>query len=421
MAQVTHTGNGDVSNTNNLGYSFTFPTLSQSAVKVSVNNVDKTVNSDYTIHNWTEAGNSNAYILFTSATARGTGTVRIYRHTHGSILKHTFQAGSAIKASDLNRVNLQALYLAEEAREYVNNLAFGGSPVVISGSNIADNSITTTKILDLEVGTADLSNGAVTTQKIGDTQVTETKLANNSVTTRAIKDGEITRPKIAPANITDVELSTTLSSNGIIPQRSGQFTAPNITVNDQGRVTAIQDGIIPTSQIANGAVTLDKISTTTQINLAVPVGTVLSFFSDTPPSGYLLCNGQAIPNGTGTINQLGVDITADFSALYDVIGQYLPHITDNRFINHASSNIGHRHDHDWKGFYLHSYQTGGTPYYTHTAYMGKSTNGYLPTGTTSDPAKWTAGNSGSQWAYRLQWDTTEVKPKGIVLLPIIKY
>ena len=412
MAQVTHTGNGDVSNTNNLGYSFTFPSLSQSAVKVSVNNVDKTITSDYTIHNWTEAGNSNAYILFTSATARGTGTVRIYRHTQGSILKHTFQAGSAIKASDLNRVNTQALFLAEEAREYVNNLALadGGSPVVISGSNIADNSITTTKILDLEVTTADLSQGAVTTPKIGDTQVTDTKLANDAVTTRAIKDGEITRPKIAPANITDVELSLTGTS-------TGQFTAADITVNDQGRITAAANGTIGTTEIENGAVTLDKINSTAQVNLAVPVGTVLSYAGTTAPANYLICNGDTVPNGTGTIQGL----TRDFSALYGAIGATLPNMIDNRFINHANSNILHRHDHDWKGFYLFSYQTGGTPYYTHSAYIGKSTTEYLPIGTTTDPAKWTAGNSGSQWAYRLKWDTTEVRPRGIVLLPIIKY
>ena len=299
MAQVTHTGNGNVSNTNNLGYSFTFPSLSESAIRVSVNNVDKTVTTDYTIHNWTEAGNSNAYILFTSATARGTGNVRIYRHTDGSLLRHIFQAGSSIKADDLNRANLQALYLAEEAREYVNNLANAGSPILINGDNLTNGSITSDHIVDGTVDSNDLKAGAVgnsqldasvtaaiaantakvtnathTGEVTGSTALTITdravdadNLADNAVTTRAIKDGEITRPKIAPGNITDVELATTLGQNADIPGRSGAFTAADLTVNDQGRVVAISSGTIATSEIENGAVTLEKISAAAQSSL----------------------------------------------------------------------------------------------------------------------------------------------------------
>ena len=175
----------------------------------------------------------------------------------------------------------------------------------------------------------------MTTPKIGDTQVTDTKLANDAVTTRAIKDGEITRPKIAPANITDVELSLTGTS-------TGQFTAADITVNDQGRITAAANGTIGTTEIENGAVTLDKINSTAQVNLAVPVGTVLSYAGTTAPANYLICNGDTVPNGTGTIQGL----TRDFSALYGAIGATLPNMIDNRFINHANSNILHRHDHD---------------------------------------------------------------------------
>ena len=189
MAQVTHTGNGDVSNTNNLGYSFTFPALSESEVQVSVNNVAKTVTTDYTIQNFSTAGSSNAYVLFTSTTARGTGTVRIYRQTDGNNLEHTFQAGSAIKADDLNKTNQQVLYLAEEAREAVNNLALGnsGSAVQINGSNIANDSITSQKIVNLEVKTEDINNLAVTTGKIADDAITTDKLANSINTTIAGK------------------------------------------------------------------------------------------------------------------------------------------------------------------------------------------------------------------------------------------
>ena len=51
--------------------------------------------------------------------------------------------------------------------------------------------------------------------------------------------------------------------------------------------------------------------------------------------------------------------------------------------------------------------------------MGKSTTTYLPT-----VHKWTAGNSGQQWGYQLKWDddnTSIIRPKNIVLLPIIKF
>lgn len=392
MAQITHTGNGDVSNTNNLGYSFTFPSLSESAVKVSVNNVDKTVTSDYTIHNWTEAGNSNAYILFTSATARGTGTVRIYRHTHGSILKHTFQAGSAIKANDLNRVNTQALYLAEEAREYVNNLALsnGGSPIVISGSNIADDSITTTKILDFEVGTSDLSTGAVTTPKIGDTQITTVKIADDAVTA----------DKLANSINTEIAANTAKTSN---VTHTGEVTGST--------ALTIANNAVTTTKIADQSVTLAKISNTTQIALAPPVGCVFWFAVATAPSGYLICNGNPIPNGTGTVQ----GITADFSALYSVIGEFLPHISDDHFIRGQTSNIKTRDAQDWKGF---NFNTAQTSTYTHASYMGKAVPGQanLP-----NPVLWMGGSTGNQWGLSMQWDSTETRPKSIKLLPIIKY
>lgn len=396
--------------TNTISFDYIRPTDVKVQVGTTLSNLaEKTYITDWTITN-----DKKIQFATNVFTATGTYKVRIYRVTDASSPTHVFNAGSSIRSKDLNDISKQTLFVADEVRDTVNSLSTDGSGVsnvIIDGSNIADNSITTTKILDLEVTTADLSNGAVTTPKIGDTQVTDTKLANDSVTTRAIKDGEITRPKIAPANITDVELSTTLSSTAAIPGRSGQFTAPNITVNDQGRVTAIQDGVIPTSQIANGAVTLDKLSAATQIAVAPPVGAVFWFATHVAPAGYLECNGDAIPNGVGTVQGK----TADFSALYGVIGQYLPHISDEHFIrgHGGAAAMRTRDAQRFKSFTLYSFPSGT---YTHQAYMGKQTTSFGP----STP-KWTAGNSGQQWAYQLKWDTTETRPKSIALLPIIKF
>ena len=83
-------------------------------------------------------------------------------------------------------------------------------------------------------------------------------------------------------------------------------------VDDAVISTKIPDGAIGTTELADGAVTSQKIGFT--IN-SVPTGAVFHFAASTPPTGYLKCNGNTIPNGTGTVQ----GITANFSALYAVI------------------------------------------------------------------------------------------------------
>ena len=51
-------------------------------------------------------------------------------------------------------------------------------------------------------------------------------------------------------------------------------------------------------------------------NGTVPAGAVFHFAASTAPVGYLKANGDTIPNGSGTVQ----GVTADFSALYAIIG-----------------------------------------------------------------------------------------------------
>lgn len=145
-------------------FTFTFPSIQQSDIKVSVNNND--LSSGFTINNYNSVSGGN--VTFSSNTASGTNNVRIYRQTEPETLAATFVSGSSIRAIDLNNCNKQSLFLADENTTKLNSLALGntGSAIVINGSNIADNSITTAKILDLEVGTNDLADDCVTTDKL---------------------------------------------------------------------------------------------------------------------------------------------------------------------------------------------------------------------------------------------------------------
>ena len=243
-------------------FTFDFPSLEQSDIKVSVGNAE--VTSGFSINNYDPVTGGD--VTFTSNTASGTNNVRIYRQTEPETLAATFVAGSSISADDLNNCNKQTIFLADENRTSINSLALGnaGSAIVISGTNIADNSISSSKIVDLEVKTADINNLAVTTGKLADTAVTTAKIDAAAVTTA----------KIANTNIT-------------------------------------------TAKIADGAVTQTKINSAV---IFTPVGTVITYAGSTAPAGYLKANGDSIPNGSGTVQS----VTADFSALYAVVGATLP-------------------------------------------------------------------------------------------------
>ena len=103
MATTQNTYTGDNSTTL---FSFTFPYLEESDVKVSLDGVVQTQTTNYTFANATQ-------ISFN--TAPGTGVaIRIFRETNIDSAQATFFAGSSIRSQDLNDNATQLLYATQE-------------------------------------------------------------------------------------------------------------------------------------------------------------------------------------------------------------------------------------------------------------------------------------------------------------------
>ena len=118
MAITENTFNGDGSN---LGpFSFTFPWLESTDVKVSVDGTLKTAGTHYNLQNLNYVTRSGGQVLFTAGNEPpvGVNNIRIYRETDDTSLSATFNSGSAIRAQDLNENFLQSLYVAQETKTF---------------------------------------------------------------------------------------------------------------------------------------------------------------------------------------------------------------------------------------------------------------------------------------------------------------
>ena len=254
MAQKIHTtANGDVAGTNNLGFSFNFPTLSSSEIYVQVgtgaNIVAKTNPTHYTIVNYAEDGSSNGtmHILFNNSTARGSGNVRIFRETNASTLRHTFQPASAIRSQDLNENQKQALNLAEEARELVNNLALGDnqSAIQLNGVNIATGSVNSDALINGTIQTHDIGNGQITGDKLQSSTSTDSQRAVN---TDHIRDGAVNTAKVS--NIAGSKVTPDFGSQNIVT--TGSASAAELTLSkDNPTISLTDNNNNPDYQIGN--------------------------------------------------------------------------------------------------------------------------------------------------------------------------
>jgi len=167
--------------------------------------------------------------------------VQVYRRTTVAPLVD-FQDGSRLTERDLDAAYRQGLYVAQEVAEDSNQ---SGNRIDIASDLIAENAITTEKILDHnvtaqklsltldlsshavtladgEIDTDELANGSVETAKLADDAVDGTKLADDAVNSEHLVDGSVDNVHLSGG----IDLTTKVT--GTLPVANGGtgLTAP---------------------------------------------------------------------------------------------------------------------------------------------------------------------------------------------------
>ena len=172
--------------TNNADFGFTFPSFKKQDVKVEVDNVVKTLDTHFTIPTYNVVSGGTVRFTAGNIPSLSTQKIRIFRETDVATdsgnydPKAVFQAGSSIKADDLNNNFKQALFAVREEQEQT-----------IQTHEIKDAAITTDKIKDLNVTTAKIADDAVTADKLANS-INTAIAANTAKIGNATHTGEVT-------------------------------------------------------------------------------------------------------------------------------------------------------------------------------------------------------------------------------------
>jgi len=143
----------------------------------------------------------------------------------------------------------------------------------VTTAKLADLNVTTEKVANAAITTVKIADANVTNAKIADAAVTEAKVAPNAITTTKIKDANVTTAKLADAAVTAAKIHAGNNNTVLVTGADGIVTW--INKNDFGGITdnstmegagttaspfKVKNDGIGTTQVANAAITVEKIS-----------------------------------------------------------------------------------------------------------------------------------------------------------------
>ena len=243
MAIVQQLRNGDGSTLT--GFTFTFPSIKKEDIKVSILTTSPDVWTDttnFTVANYTSTGGGEVQFTAGNAPASGSNNVRIYRDTDVDTSKATYQAGSSIRALDLNSNKDQDIYALQELKD-------GG------------------------INTASLLDGAVTREKIRGDAVNGDKIADDSINSEHIVDGSVDLAHLSANSVDSSKIVDGSIVNADV-NASAAIEFTKLENLDSGRILVGNGSNKATETVMSGDVAIDNAGATTIQANAVQIGNI---------------------------------------------------------------------------------------------------------------------------------------------------
>lgn len=347
-------------------YSFTFPYINESDVRVSLNSLPTT---EYSLANPTT-------VQLNTAPAVGVA-IRVYRVTDVDAPEATFFPGSVIRASDLNDNFVQTIYATQESAAYIEDSdaaqVKGTADEALAKADaalaVAEDAQETADGLEAEVDNAvDLANAAVPRTSL-------TGSAIIPVGSTGERDGFPQEGYLRYNTVTD--------------QFEGYTNLGWSSVGGDGGVSSIIAGDGIAVDQATGDVT---ITNTGGDDGSTPIGSIVIWANSAVPTGWLECDGSPIP--------------AEYTALIALVGANTPDLR-GEFVRGWDNGRGVD-----TGRALGSTQDDEFESHNHSVPIGNVNQGGPGSGIQSN-------NNGSVSSGSAGGD--ETRPRNVALMYIIRY